>query len=337
MTSIVSEPIVFEPYFRPQVWGGRQLLERLGKPLPPEGRFGESWEISAHPHHVSRVSEGTLRGTLLSDLWRDYGAQLLGRAVASGEKFPLLLKYLDCRELLSVQVHPDDAAARRLTSDELGKTEAWVILHAEPCSRIFAGLKPGVTREELARNLDQGTVADCLYSFTPKAGECLLLRAGTIHAVGGGVLIAEVQQSSDATFRLFDWNRLGADGKPRALHRAQALEAIDWTLGPARPLAPRPLAGLGPQGSVELLAQCPYFELRRHRLEGPTSHTIRDPASAGRMTLWTLLEGAAELHTTAGYSRRFAAGQSVLLPAACAPAKWQRCGQEATVAMEVLV
>src|SRR6478736_2380346 len=114
------QPLVFEPYFRPQIWGGRWLQQRLNKPLPPDGAFGESWEVSAHPHYVSRVAEGPFRGAALSDLWREHGRQLLGRAPGPSEKFPLLVKYLDCREVLSVQVHPDDAAARKLLGDELG-------------------------------------------------------------------------------------------------------------------------------------------------------------------------------------------------------------------------
>src|SRR5438552_3617072 len=124
------QPLVFEPYFRPQIWGGRQLQEQLGKALPPQGTFGESWEISAHPHHVSRVAEGPFRGASLDELWREHGRDILGRAPRPTEKFPLLVKYLDCRELLSVQVHPDDDTARRLIGDELGKTEAWVVVHA---------------------------------------------------------------------------------------------------------------------------------------------------------------------------------------------------------------
>jgi hypothetical protein len=197
-------PLVFEPYFRAQVWGGRRLQERLGKRLPLDGRFGESWEISAHEHHVSRVAEGPLQSTPLSDLWRERGGELVGQGSKIASKFPLLIKYLDCHELLSVQVHPTDELARELIGDESGKTEAWVIIEAEPTARIYAGLRPGVTRDVLQKHLDAGTVAECLHSFVPRAGDCVFLPAGTVHAVGGGVLMAEVQQTSDATFRLFD-------------------------------------------------------------------------------------------------------------------------------------
>jgi len=262
-------PLSFEPFFRPQVWGGRWLADHLGKPLPAEGRFGESWEVSAHPLHVSRVVDGPWRGTTLTELWRDHAAELLGRPVQSGEKFPLLVKLLDCQELLSVQVHPDDPTARSLLGDDFGKTEAWVVLDAAPTARVYAGLRSGIGPDELRRHLAAGTVADCLHQFVPRAGDCLLLRAGTVHAVGGGVRIAEVQQSSDATFRLFDWNRPGPDGQPRTLHIEQSLASIDWTAGPLHPLSPLPLPELPSGVHGERLARCPYFELRRYHLTAP--------------------------------------------------------------------
>jgi mannose-6-phosphate isomerase len=325
------QPLVFQPYLRPQIWGGRQLQHVLGKPLPPEGLFGECWEVSAHPHHVSQVAEGPLRGAALSELWGEYGGELLGRSLRGGEKFPLLVKFLDCRELLSVQVHPDDATARRLTGDELGKTEAWVVLHAEPGSRIFAGLKPGIGREEFQRHLASGTLGECLHQLSPRPGDCLLLCAGTVHAVGGGVLLAEVQQSSDATFRLFDWGRTGPDGKPRQLHVRQALESIDWTMGPVAPLPGKHLFEPGTTAAGEQLAACPYFELRRYRLDDVLG------CSPGRMTIWLLLSGAADLATPGGYTRRFVAGETVLIPAAGPTATWRNCGDRPAALLEVRV
>jgi mannose-6-phosphate isomerase len=262
------QPLVFEPYLRPQIWGGRRLEHRLGKALPADGRFGESWEISAHPLHVSRVAEGPLRGTTLDVLAASRGRELLGRAVASPAEFPWLVKFLDCHDQLSVQVHPDDETARRLLSNETGKTEAWVVLEVGPAGRIQAGLKPGTTRADLVRHLDAGSVAECLHSFAPRPGDCVFLPAGTVHAVGGGVLLAELQQSSDATFRLFDWNRLGADGKPRALHRREALESIHWPTGPVVPVEPRALPEVPAGAHGERLVDCPYFCIDRYRLSG---------------------------------------------------------------------
>src|SRR5262245_31508482 len=176
------EPLVFEPHLRPQVWGGRRLGELLGKPLPPQGTFGESWEVSAHPHHVSRAAEGPFRGTLLTDLCARHARELFGDQAPADGRFPLLVQFLDCHDRLSVQVHPDDAAAAVLRPGESGKTEAWVIVEAGPDARVWAGLLPGTTRADLERHLEAGTVAQCLHTLSPRPGDCLFLPAGTVHA-----------------------------------------------------------------------------------------------------------------------------------------------------------
>ena len=219
-------------------WAGRFPLRS------PSARPGCSARQSLH---VSRVAEGPLRGMPLTELWATRQNELTGRSGAEHRPFPLLLKYLDCQELLSIQVHPSDEIARELRPGELGKTEAWVVLDADPAARIYAGLRPGVTPDDVRRGLADGSLAQCLHSFVPQKGQCIFLRAGTVHAVGGGVLIAEVQQSSDATFRLFDWNRPGPDGKPRTLHTAEALRSIDWTAGPVSPAQGRAIPGLAPE------------------------------------------------------------------------------------------
>ncbi|MCS7045222.1 MAG: class I mannose-6-phosphate isomerase [Gemmataceae bacterium] len=228
-------PLRFEPYFRPMPWGGRALATLLGKPLPPSGCFGESWEVSDHPRHRSVVACGPGRGTSLRQLMLQHPVELLGEKARQLPTFPWLIKFLDCRELLSVQVHPDSAAAAALCPNEGSKTEAWYVLHAETASRIYAGLRPGIGPSELRTALDEGTVADCLHSFVPQAGDCVFLPAGTVHAVGGGVLLAEIQETSDATFRLFDWNRVDAHGQARPLHINEALTAIHWEAGPVQP------------------------------------------------------------------------------------------------------
>lgn len=333
------EPLVFTPYFRPQIWGGRGFT-RLGKSLPDVGKFGESWEVSAHPHHISCVAEGPLRGVLLTELWRDRRTEIDGppattssptdSAANNNDAFPWLFKLLDCQELLSVQVHPNDATAAEMhargeIADVRGKTEAWVVLHAESTARIYAGLRPGVDRAELERSLDRGAVAECLHSFTPRSGDCVMLHAGTVHAVGGGVLMAEVQQTSDATFRLFDWNRVDANGQPRTLHRQQSLAAINWIAGPVSPVVGRPLDVGGDHAGVrgELLAACPYFELRRYfvgqRLSLP---------SQPRMSIAMVLSGELQLSGPGPYEHSFHAGATVLLPAG-AEYGWRNRGQTA--------
>jgi mannose-6-phosphate isomerase len=314
--------LVFEPYFRPQVWGQRRLERRLGKRLPPEGSYGESWEISAHPHHESRVAEGPLKSMLLGDLWRQRGSELIGAGKTLSPRFPLLIKYLDCHELLSVQVHPTDKLARELLGDEAGKTEAWVVIEAEPTARIYAGLRPGMTREVLQRHLQAGTVAECLHSFVPRAGDCVFLPAGTVHAVGGGVLMAEVQQTSDATFRLFDWNRPGPDGQPRKLHIEQSLKSIDWTAGPVQPVRPQPLTGLPGDVSAERLVTCEYFQMARYRLADSLS--LPDE---GQLSIWLVLEGTARLEGDHNvYRREFRAGETVLIPASARGLAWHSEG-----------
>ena len=312
------DPLVFDPYFRPQIWGGRRLERYLGKPLPAEGTFGEAWVLSAQSLHVSRVAEGPLQGVPLTELWASYADELVGRLHAAPPQFPLLLKFLDCRELLSIQVHPDDRIAGQLCPGELGKTEAWVVIEAEPDARIYAGLRRGTTQSDLERHLDAGTLAECLHSFVPEKGQCILLRAGTVHAAGGGVLMAEVQQSSDATFRLFDWNRPGPEGKPRALHRQEALASIDWSAGPVRPVAGSPISGLPGGNRGERLVACPYFWIDRFRLAAPL-----DLPYPERLSIWMVLEGAAELSSAAsGYRRRFSAGETVLAPASTGSLHW---------------
>lgn len=311
------QPLVFEPYLRPQIWGQRRLKDRLGKALPTDERFGESWEISAYPRHVTSVVEGPLCGATLTELWDHHAEELTGSPVPATPRFPLLIKFLDCHDLLSVQVHPNDDLARSLLKDESGKTEAWVVLDAESTGRIYAGFKPGTTRDDLERHLDAGTVAECLHAFTPRPGDSIFLPSGTVHAAGGGVLVAEVQQTSDATFRLFDWNRLGPDGKPRALHRTEALQAIDWSFGPVRPMTPMKLAESGCGARGERLVHCSYFCMERYVVNG----TMPAPY-AGQMSIWMVLAGTVQLQTKDGYQRPFRAGETVLIPASAGQASW---------------
>ena len=198
------------------VWGGRRLGDVLGKTLPSKQAYGESWEISDHILHHSLVAAGPWAGESLRQLMEHERRALLGTAAANHEIFPWLVKFLDANDWLSVQVHPDEVTVQQLLPSEGSKTEAWFVLAANPGSRIYAGLVPGTDETKLRAALQSGTVAKCLHHFEPQAGECIFLPAGTVHAVGGGVLMAEVQQTSDATFRLFDWNRHDAQGRKRA-------------------------------------------------------------------------------------------------------------------------
>lgn len=255
-------PLTFVPFLRPMAWGGRRLAETLRKPLPSDAPFGESWELSDHPLHRSSVAAGPLAGRSLRHLMEQEPAALLGGAWHEHPVFPWLVKFLDAHDRLSVQVHPDATAVRRLLPGEGSKTEAWFVLDAAPGSRIYAGLLPGTDEAILRRRLREGRVTECLHTFEPQAGDCVFLPAGTVHAVGGGVLIAEVQQTSDATFRLYDWDRSDAQGRPRELHIEQAMQSIDWAQGPVTPVhAPEFSSGAAGATVRRRMAECRHFRL----------------------------------------------------------------------------
>jgi mannose-6-phosphate isomerase len=298
-------PLRFEPYCRPTVWGGRRLADLLDKPLPPEGLHGETWEISDHPQHASRVASGPFAGRTLRELMQSHAGELFGLD-SPPAVFPWLIKHLDACDLLSVQVHPDDEKAKRLAPGERGKTESWLVLAADSQSRIWAGLNPGVDEKVLRAALAAGTVAERLHSFTPRAGDCLHLPAGTVHAVGGGVLLAEIQQTSDATFRLSDWNRVDAQGRPRALHVEEAMACIDWSAGPVEPIripgypdAAEPLA--------QRLVECRYFKLDYRRERQPFA------LGEGVLQVAIVLHGSGTLGDSEKSS--LAPGDVLLLPA----------------------
>src|SRR5262245_35988467 len=212
------------------VWGGRRLEAILGKPLSSDEPHGEAWDLSDHPLHRSVAATGPWMGKTLRHLMENERDGLLGPAAETHAVFPWLVKFLDCNDWLAVQVHPDEEAVRCLWPGEGSKTEAWFVLDAASGSRVYAGLRPGTDEACFRAALQAGTVAECLHCFEPKPGDCIFLPAGTVHAVGGGVLMAEVQQTSDATFRLFDW------GRPRPLHIDEALASIHWDHGPVEPI-----------------------------------------------------------------------------------------------------
>jgi mannose-6-phosphate isomerase len=313
MTFPASTPLMFTPYLRPQPWGDQRFARCLQRTLPTAGRFGESWELSAHALHDSCVADGPETGQTLSQLWREHRGHWWGADAPAA--FPWLVKFLDCHEFLSVQVHPSDELARENSSGEGGKTEAWVVLDADPTARIYAGFKSGVTRGEVTERMAEGTLADCLHSFVPRPGDCVFIPAGTVHAVGGGVLMVEVQQSSDVTYRLFDWNRVGLDGRPRPLHHRESLSAIDWAVGPVQPVKPTPLIG-DDELVGESLVSCPYFDWKRYRL-GETSATWLPKA----LSVFSLVEGEAIL-TGDGFERRVCLGDTLLVPTSPFPQTW---------------
>ncbi len=300
-------PLRFEPILRRLIWGGRRLGTVLHKPIGEGADYAESWELADYHDQVSVVSNGPLAGTTLRELLHTRPMELLGPALGARDQFPLLVKFIDAREDLSVQVHPDDEKGRRLAGDN-GKTEAWLVLAAEPGSVIYAGLRRGVGPEEFRRAIETGAVEPLLHRFPARPGDAVLIEAGTVHAIGAGVMLAEVQQMSDATFRVFDWNRVGTDGKPRELHIEQAMESIDFGRGPVDPMKTR-VEDLGGAGTRERLPSSEYFILERWRLHEP----IR--IEQDRFTILVGLDGDLKLET-AGPPVPLRAGQTVLVPAA---------------------
>jgi len=312
----VNLPLRFQSYLRPMVWGGRKLGEALGKSLPNGSTYGEAWEISDHPSHASVVSSGPYKGQTLRQLMERHSTALLGEHAVRYPRFPWLVKLLDACDWLSVQVHPNDMDAARLWPDEGGKTEAWFVLAAEPSSRIYAGLLPGVDEKGLREALRHGTVGDCLHQFSPRPGDCLFLPAGTVHAVGGGVLMAEVQQTSDATFRLYDWDRRDANGQMRQLHIEEALACINWECGPVPPVRAANYPG-GTDSSLQhggaaiqqRLVQCPYFTLNYLCSSEPFT------CDGGSLQVLLVLHGRGRVKTGAEM-QPLVPGDTLLLPSA---------------------
>lgn len=219
-------PLTFQPLLKERVWGGRKLEELYQKPLPPGQTIGESWEISDRAGDVSPIAEGPLIGRDLRWVMEHRARDLLGDAPAQSGRFPLLVKILDARDKLSLQVHPPASIAARLKGEP--KTEMWYITDADPGAQLYAGLRRGVTRDEFETRLKIGGVADCFHRLPVGAGDALFLPSGRVHAIGAGLVIFEIQQNSDTTYRVYDWDRLGLDGRPRSLHIDEGLQSIDF-------------------------------------------------------------------------------------------------------------
>lgn len=296
------EPIRFEPLLKRIRWGGTRLGSTLGKELGPETDYAESWEVVDHGDDQSVISSGRLRGLTLRELLEVYNEDVLGRD-SGRTQFPLLVKFLDANDRLSVQVHPDDTKARKFVPTENGKSEAWVIIDAKPGSRLYAGLKNNVTAEIMRSAISNGTVEDCLHSLEVSPGDCVFIPAGTVHAISEGILLAEIQQSSDMTFRLYDWDRVDVDGRPRQLHIEQAIQCIDFELGPVDCQLP-----LSTEGGQELVS-CEYFKI--HRYTGPGQLTL---PKDNRFHILMGLAGAASI-TAGSEIERLKLGQTILLPA----------------------
>ncbi len=299
-------PFTFQPIYKERVWGGRRLAELYGKDLPPAVPIGESWEITDRPEGVSVITNGPLAGKSLRWLMENHAAELLGPAKPQHGRFPLLVKILDAQDDLSLQVHPPAHKAVELGGE--AKTEMWYFTQTTPTAQIYVGLKPGVTREEFERKVQAGTVADCFHQHTVKAGDAMFLPSGRVHALGAGSVLFEIQQNSDTTYRVFDWNRVGLDGKPRDLHLAQALASIDFTdFAPAlQPATSRVASTL----SRRSLVQDDLFSVDLLSLPPKTSSPLKH---TGPLVI-AATQGNVSLHST-GEPVHLQTGQFALIPA----------------------
>ena len=308
MSTFSLYPLRFEPIFQYRLWGGRRLGELLSVPLPGDGPIGEAWVLSDRDDHQSLVANGPLKGRTLRDVIEQFGEQLMGKLSPGFRRFPLLLKFLDSCEMLSVQVHPSDAQPDLIPAGETGKTEAWVVIEASSGSRIYAGLKPGTTSDELRHSLANGTIVDHLVNIVPRSGDAVFIPAGTVHTLGGGVVVFEVQENSDVTFRLYDWGHVEAKtGQPRPLQIDQALASIDFresTSGLVTPLVVTTTPVVR-----ERLFDCHQFLLWRLRGQSPFK-----VGAAGVPRVLVCIEGSGWLES-GGTAYGVHKGQVWLLPA----------------------
>ncbi len=307
MTEPVLYPIRFEPIFQYRLWGGRRLGGWMHATLP-DGPVGEAWVLSDRADHASKVADGPLKGATLTELMASFKTGILGDLAGHFDRFPLLLKFLDVRQMLSVQVHPRDDQKELIPPGDTGKTEAWVVLEADAKSRIYAGLKPGATAQDL-RDLTTRSADDHLASFKPQVGQGVLIEAGTVHSLGDGVMVFEVQENSDTTFRLYDWDHIDAKtGKPRDLQVDQALACIDLGQGAIEPVSPA-LEATTPVRRERYFDNS-HFRLWRHEGSDPF-----DVGAAGQPRILVCVQGSGRVHY-AGQDYPMTQGAVTLLPAA---------------------
>ena len=310
--ALVTTPLTFEPIFKSMLWGGRRLPSFLSRPAPHADPIGEAWVLSDVEGNLSRVAEGPHAGKSLRDLISADPVGIFGNHPPADGRFPLLLKFIDARQELSVQVHPDDERAVTLAGPgKRGKTEAWVILDADPAtSRIYAGFREGVTADRFRQAMAERVTPETLHSYTPQRGDCVFLPAGTVHAIGANILLFEVQQTSDITYRLYDWDRVDAKtGQPRELHIDHGLMCSDFAKGPCPPVTPQVI------DDRHALVDCDYFQLVRYLENRPFA-----VGRSGECRVVVVVEGEGELkHGSTDLAVRV--GSVVMLPASVGEAR----------------
>jgi len=290
----------FKPIYQERVWGGRVLASYLGRNLPAGGPIGESWELVDRAEAQSTVLGGPWAGKTLRQVIAEHAAEVMGPAWPKTRPFPILVKWLDCRDRLSVQVHPPARIAAGLGGEP--KTENWYFGHTDAGAAVYAGLRAGVTRESFERAIAAGTVDQCLDRLAVRNGDSLLIHSGTMHAIDAGNVILEIQQNSDTTYRVYDWGRVGLDGKPRTLHVRESLESLSANTAASPHL-------VRSAGATEVLAECQEFVIRRHRLAAGGRLTF---AAGEQARILSVVEGNVEPGNGTGPG--LALGDNVLLP-----------------------
>ena len=293
MPKTFLQPLTFEPHYMERVWGGRNLEAKLRRTLPAGNPIGESWELVDREDVQSVINHGDSRGTSLHELWTGHRAAAFGEGLPDSPRFPLLAKILDARDTLSVQVHPPADVAGELGGEP--KTEMWYLFNADPGAALFAGFRRGVTKRDLEAALATGEVDSLLHRVPVSAGDAMFIPSGRCHAIGAGCLIIEIQQNSDTTYRVFDWNRAGLDGRPRELHIAESLASIDFDdHEPSLEMR-----------TGETVVECPLFKVEHWDLRSPRV----DDSQRG--VIYTVVSGGVQCG-----GRAFVAGDFFLLPAA---------------------
>ena len=317
--NLINEPLVFEPVYKDYLWGGGKIAEMYKRSGTPEV-CAESWEISAHPDGMSVVSEGTFKGMKLDELVREFGVHLVGRKAPQADTFPLLFKIIDAKRCLSVQVHPNNGNAAMTGGQP--KTEMWFVLGCEEGASLFAGLTDDATEATIAAASKDGSVADQLVELKIAPGQALFIPGGLVHAIGDGCLIYEVQQNSNTTYRMFDWNRTDAQGNPRELHIEKSLKSIDWSLPVPEMVEPQ-----GREQGWSDVVSCEFFTMKKLDITG-TEEIIPDGSSF--ISLFAAKGDA--VVSCGGKSVELKNGASVLIPAGA-----ERCVVESEAGAELLV
>lgn len=305
------QPLKMKPDYKQLIWGGSRLRTLLGKDIPSD-RTGESWEVSCHKNGKSVVADGPDKGRTLEEIIHEGGLSVLGTQFTQADidTFPLLVKFIDATDRLSVQVHPDDAYAQA-HEGEPGKTEMWYVVHAEPGSSLIYGVKEGVTKESFAAAIEDGTVGELLNFVPVQAGDVFFMPATTLHAICEGLVIAEIQQNSDTTYRVFDWNRVGADGKPRELHVQKALDVTDLTPHTGHEKVVGRVRQEG-KNMRTMLVECSNFVTEKLQVAQQSVEQL----DGSRFDILIFLEGEGTVEGD-GVSVPFGKGDSFFVPANC--------------------